>query len=63
MADVGKIMGVVLSNIKNIYDTAVSGLDAIIGVGLGGTTAPTESVDFSFDGNYTPPDGDDVDFF
>jgi len=62
MADVGKIMGVIISNVKDIYDSAVSGLESIMGIGLGGSSSPN-SPDFSFDGNYTPPDGDDVDFF
>jgi len=63
MADVKKVMGVDLSKIKDIYDSAVSGLAAIMGVGLGGSSQPTESVDFVFSGNYTPPDGGSVDFF
>ena len=63
MADVKKVMGVDLSKIKDIYDSAISGLAAIMGVVLGSSSQPTESVDFEFSGNYTPPDGGSVDFF
>jgi len=64
MADVKKIMGVEFSKIKDIYDAAVSGLSDIMGIDLGGTAQePSQSPDFVFEGDYTPPDGDDVDFF
>lgn len=62
MADVKKIFGILVDNISEIYGSAMDNLGNIYGLELGGA-APTQSTDFVFDGNYTPPDADDVDFF
>ena len=62
MAGVSKIFGVLIDNLSEIYGSAIDSLGGIYGVDLGGTT-PSQSTDFVFDGNYTPPNADEVNFF
>ena len=63
MANVSKILGVAIDSLSDIYGSTISGLSKIMGVDLGGSSQPAGPTDFVFDGSYTPPNGDDVDFF
>ena len=62
MAGVSRIHGISVDDISEIYNASIDNLGTIIGVNLGGTTPP-QSTDFTFNGNYTPPNADNVDFF
>ena len=62
MAGVSKIYGIMIDSISEIYDSDIDNLGDIYGIDLGGT-APSQSTDFTFNGNYTPPNADNVDFF
>lgn len=62
MSSAETILGIAVDGLSNIYGSAVSSISKIMGIDLGGTV-PAGSTDFIFDGSYTPPSGDDVDFF
>jgi len=62
MSSVKKILGVAVDSLSNIYGSAISGFSKIMGVDLAGTTL-SGPINFIFDGSYTPPNGNDTDFF